>query len=104
VDAGQLNDKYRGLKCEFKFPAFDIRDILKDAQAYQILLANNLVSKSTVTAHFGYDFREEMEQTITDGDIEFSPTGFNPPDAFPGGNPSGGDGDEPEGDEGEEDE
>ena len=55
--------------------------MFKDAQAFQILLANSLVSRSSASSHFGYNLKEEMQQMMADMDMEFAPEPFNQPGA-----------------------
>ena len=50
------------IECDFKFTVFDIRDILKEVQALNLLRANGVISKTTMASRFGYNFEDETEK------------------------------------------
>jgi len=86
IASGHLNEKFSEIKCDFKFPTFDIRDMFEDARAFQILWTMGLLSSSSIATHFGYNFVEEMEQLQNDNDVSMFAEPFNNPDDFPNTN------------------
>lgn len=77
VKAGRLPAEALDVKCEFEFEPFDIKNYLQEAQATQILLSNNLISRTTASARFGYSYEEELEKIAAEQEA-LNDLGMNP--------------------------
>jgi len=72
-DAGRIPQHIEA-KASFEFPAFDIRSLKDDAEAYNLLRGMGVVSKSKTAGHFGFNFEEEAERMEKDDRLTHSAT------------------------------
>jgi capsid protein len=70
IAVGRFPEAYRKVECSFKFPLFDIRNVLEETQALALQKASGWVSDSTASAHLGYNYSEELDRMQKDSELQ----------------------------------